>query len=121
MPQPRKPTAVLEQTGAFARNPKRKKARENEPQPTGPLGEPPEGLDGQEQKAWRYLASLIPPGVARNSDRVAMEEMSRLYVACQSNRATLGERQLLQKYQTMFGMTPADRSRVKADPEKQKV
>jgi hypothetical protein len=40
--RPRKPTKLLEITGALRKNPARGRAREGEPQPAGDLGDPPE-------------------------------------------------------------------------------
>ena len=121
MPQPRIPTAKLEARGAYLKHPERKRARKDEPKPTGELGEPPKHLDRQEKKAWRYVASLLPPGVAANRDRVAMEEIACLLVSCRRKRATAAERNLLRGYLRDFGMTPADSSRVSASqPDKPK-
>src|ERR1039458_6561198 len=88
MPQPRVPTAKLEARGSFLKHPERKRARKNEPQPTGELGDPPKHLDRDEKAAWIYVASLLPPGVAKNRDRVAMEEIACLLVSCRKRRAT---------------------------------
>jgi hypothetical protein len=112
MPQPRVPTSTLEAKGSFLKHPERKRARAREPKPTGELGDPPEEMPRDEKAAWQYLVSIIPAGVAKNSDRIAMEEMACLLVACRSKRATAGERQLLRNYLAAFGMTPSDRSRV---------
>jgi hypothetical protein len=121
MPQPRIPTAKLEARGAFLKHPERKRARKDEPKPTGELGEPPKHLDRDEKAAWIYVASLLPPGVAANRDRIAMEEIACLLVSCRRKRATSAERNLLRGYLRDFGMTPADSSRVSASqPEKKK-
>jgi hypothetical protein len=121
MPQPRVPTAKLEARGAYLRHPERKRARKNEPQPTGELGEPPKHLDRAEKAAWNYVASLLAPGVAANRDRIAMEEIACLLVSCRRKRATSAERNLLRGYLRDFGMTPADSSRVSArQPEQSK-
>ena len=116
MPQPRVPTSKLEARGAFLKHPERRRARKNEPQPTGELGDPPKGLDREEKVAWLYVASLLAPGVAVNRDRIAMEEIARLLVSCRRKRATSAERNLLRGYLRDFGMTPADSSRVAAAP-----
>jgi hypothetical protein len=116
MARPRTPTAVLETKGSFLRHPERKRARVNEPRPTGELGDPPGDLSKQEKVAWRYLASLLAPGVAKNMDRAAMEEVAILRVICKSGQATAAERQLYRNYLAAFGMTPADRSRVQVEP-----
>jgi hypothetical protein len=63
MTRPRKPTAVLEQGGAFVKDPQRKRARQNEPKPSGPIGDPPDHLDREEIQAWQYLASILLPGI----------------------------------------------------------
>ncbi len=114
MPTPRKPTALLESSGAFLKHPERRKEREGEPQPTGELGDPPDDLGREEKAAWRYLANLLPTGVATNMDRAAFEEMACLRVICRGGRATAAERQQYSNYLSRFGMTPADRSRVKS-------
>ena len=118
MPAVRKPTEVLERTGAFKINPSRGRARAAEPKPGGDLGEPPDHLAKEVKAAWRYLAGLLPEGVAKDMDRAAMEEMAMLRVICQSSRATAAERTLYKSYLSLFGMTPADRSRVKVDQKK---
>lgn len=120
MPQPRVPTAIQEAKGSFLKHPERKRARASEPRPTGELGDAPDDISREEKAAWRYLASLLAPGVATSMDRAAMEEASRLRVICQSNRATAAERQLYRNYLAAFGMTPADRSRVHAQAEGEK-
>jgi hypothetical protein len=116
MARPRTPTAVLETKGSFLHHPERKRARANEPRPTGELGDAPEDLSKEEKTAWRYLASLLAPGVAKNMDRAAMEEAAILRVICKSSQATAAERQLYRNYLSAFGMTPADRSRVHVEP-----
>jgi hypothetical protein len=114
MPQPRTPTAKLEARGAYLKHPERKRARAQEPQPTADLGDPPKELNAEEKKAWLYIAGCLTPGVAKVSDRIAMEEAACLLVTCRSKRATAAERNLLKAYLRDFGMTPADRSRVQA-------
>jgi len=122
MPQPRVPTAIIKARGGFLRHPERARARANEPQPTGELGPPPRHLANNEREAWVYISRIIPPGVAKNSDRIAMEEIACLLAKCRTKgkRAVkAAERQLLKSYLAEFGMTPAARSRVSATlPEK---
>lgn len=120
MPQHRKPTAQLEASGSFLRHPERRRARAQEPNPTGELGNPPDELDREQKKAWLYLANLLPENVAKDMDRAAFEEMACLRVICRSARATAAERQLYRNYLAAFGMTPADRSRVKVDHGKER-
>jgi hypothetical protein len=70
MGRPRKPTAVLELTGAFRKNPQRKRT---EPPTAGPLGDPPEHFTAEQAAVWHELASICPPGVLMRSDRVVVE------------------------------------------------
>jgi hypothetical protein len=104
MARPRTPTGVLEAKGSFLKHPERKRARANEPKPTGELGDAPDDLSREEKAAWRYLASLLAPGVATSMDRAAMEEASRLRVMCKSSQATAAERQLYRNYLAAFGI-----------------
>lgn len=91
----------------------------NEPKPTGELGDPPKSLKADEKEAWFELASLIPPGVAANTDRWHVEETVCLMALSRRLRA-VGQRmtaaegsQLISNLGKM-GMNPADRSRVTA-------
>lgn len=55
MPRPRTPTAKAKLTGAAANHPERFKAR-SDPKSSGPVGDPPAFLSGNEKKAWRDFA-----------------------------------------------------------------
>ena len=90
MARSRTPTAILEAKGSFLRNPKRKMARKNEPKPNGE-GEPPNSLTAAQKRAWRYLAGLLAPGVAKSMDRAAFEEMACLRVLCKTGTAKVAE------------------------------
>jgi hypothetical protein len=50
-------------------------------------------------------------------DRAAFEEMTCLRVICKTGAAKVAERQLYRVCLGLFGMTPADRSKVQAEPE----
>lgn len=121
MPQHRVPTAIQEARGSFLRHPERKRARSGEPKPTGELGEPPEHMERDEKAAWRELAALVPPGVAKNCDRWAFENTVILQVKNRKGRANAGEQSLLKGYLAALGLTPADRSRVHAAAPKDKA
>jgi hypothetical protein len=66
MARPNKPTALLELNGAFKKDPARRRAREHEPKPSGPLGEPPASFPPNQKQAWLELSSQAPPGVLTN-------------------------------------------------------
>ncbi len=113
MSRPRKPTAVLEGTGAFVKHPERKRARSAEPIPTAPLGDPPTHLGTEEKAIWIELSALIPPNVAKNSDRFAVEIIVCLMANFRKQRATVGELAQLSSLLGRMGLTASDRSRIK--------
>ena len=55
MPRPRLPTAVLELRGTFKRNPRRKRARADEPIVHTPLPDPPARLEPGAADIWREM------------------------------------------------------------------
>jgi hypothetical protein len=73
MARPRKSTALLELSGAFRKNPARRRARASEPAWNGPLGDPPAHFDGEQCKIWQELAQRSPAGVLARSDRAFFE------------------------------------------------
>ena len=116
----RKPTALLEASGAFIHNPQRRRDRENEPVPTSPLGDPPETMSAVQKRMWIEFAAEIPPGVAFNSDRALLEMAVRLRSKLRSGKASGGEYACLITCIREMGMTPVSRSKVKAVVEKEK-
>lgn len=114
MARPRKPTALLT-PDAFRRNPKR--ARPAEPQPTGPLGDPPARLSAAEKTAWRELSSQIPANVLTNTDRAWLEIASRLWARMVKDGIgggglMVGEVAALKDCLSKMGMNPSDRSKI---------
>jgi hypothetical protein len=120
MPATRKPTNVLEMSGAFAHDPQRKRDREHEPTPTGPLGNAPESMTAAQKKMWDEFASEIPPGVAGNCDRTLFEMAVKLRNLVRTGRANAAEFGLLIACIREMGMTPVTRSKVKATVEKER-
>jgi hypothetical protein len=126
MARPPKTTAEHELSGAFEKNPKRRRARENEPKPTGPLGDPPEHLTREESAIWNELTQLCAPGVLKNSDRLHVELVCTLMARKRKDgiggRAGLnnGELNTLGLFLAKVGMNPADRTKIGVTPEKQK-
>jgi hypothetical protein len=118
MARPRKPTAILELSGAFKHDPQR--ARGDEPQPTGGLGAPPEYMKQTERAAWRELAEVASPGVLTNADRWLVELACRLMARLRDpgTHLSTGESNQLLLCLTRMGMTPADRNRIHVDPAK---
>lgn len=118
MPQPRKPSKILEMTGAFDKNPDRGRARVNEPVPTGELGGPPKHLDDKAKKIWKELSKILPRGVAADCDRLSFELIVTLMSRFRDGSIRGFELTVMNSLLSRFGLTPADRSRVSATPPK---
>lgn len=116
MARPRTPTNVLALRGAFDKNPDRGRARANEPAPTKPLGLPPKHLTDEQKAVWRELAKRLPEGVAFDSDRHAFEMLAVLFAEFRASQLRMPPPQMRQIENLLgrFGLTPADRSKVKA-------
>lgn len=119
MGRPRKPTRVLELKGAFKKNPSRKAARENEPEATGPFGQPPDCLDEAQRARWEEIAEWGRNYLSSRHRGVA-ELTCRLWMLDRGGKANAGQQSLLLTCWTRLGMTPADESRVKAPPADKK-
>lgn len=129
MARPRKPTKVLELTGALRKNPQRRRERAQEPTVEAPLGPPPERLGQRTHRlvedpalfgalcveAWHELQSHAPWLTA--ADRVLLETLA-VWVA-EDWLGLLPTQLVPSKLRAlgMLGLTPADRSKVKAPPE----
>ena len=91
MGRSRKPTAVLDATGAFAKNPQRKAARENEPEPNGPIGDAPDYFNQTELSIWDEYVDEAPAGVLTKGDRKTLELAVRLTAKARFERAATGK------------------------------
>jgi len=76
--RPRTPTQVLEDKGAFAKDPQRRASRKDEPKPNGPIGAPPDYFDDNHREVWQELVDEAPRGVLAKSDRKQLELTTRL-------------------------------------------
>jgi hypothetical protein len=129
MPARRKPTALLEASGAFDHNPARRREREGEPVPEGPLGEPPakwleQAAAGNPKYAkyveiWYRFAAQASFGVLSSMDRSFIKQAVDLEYRL--DRAmdgygpalTAGEQAAFNKCLVQMGCVPSERSRVK--------
>jgi hypothetical protein len=120
MPQPRKPTAIHELSGSYKVHPERRADRQGEPEPDGPIGDAPESFSDDERAMWDELVSIAHAGVPTRADRPAMEMLSRMFARFRAREEmTAAELARIHSLLASFGMTPADRSRVKAPPKKE--
>jgi hypothetical protein len=107
MPRPRKPTAMLELSGAFKRNPNRKKARANEPIVTTPLPSPPKYLTSATAATWqemkRYGYWLT------SADRFLVEIAATFVARYRVNELKSGDVSLLIALLGKIGFSPKER------------
>jgi phage terminase small subunit len=110
MARPRKPTAALELTGAFSRNPKRGKARENEPRPLGKIGDPPETLAEDAAIVWEEMAAegFWLTSADRFQLEIAAKYMAYFRIGG-SDTKTIGQ---LIAVLNKLGFSPAERSKI---------
>jgi phage terminase small subunit len=121
MPRPRKPTAELEARGAFVKDPQRAEGRADAPEPEGEIGDPPEYLSNQAIPIWHQLKAELLSGVCGKSDRDAFALLCELAFEI---RAGSRDSKIITQYIKLlglFGMTPADRSRLKSDKPKKEA
>lgn len=113
----RKATAVLEASGSFDKNPKR---RRFDPPASDEIGGPPAHFAEDESKTWHELIDTSPKGVLKNSDRAALEIASTLLADYRKDRASFNTSRLsaLQKALASLGRTPVDRGRIAAPEPK---
>ena len=114
MPRPRKPTKLLAIQGGLRAT--RHRGREHEPEILLPLGEPPLDWPAPAKLLWGELADILPPGVATKSDRLAFELLCRLVgnMRVDSEGLTAALAGQIRAACGLFGLSPADRSRVSA-------
>jgi hypothetical protein len=116
---------VLERRGAFKHDPQRKRDRLDEPKPAAELGEPPEYFTEELIAIWDELAGVCPAGVLTNADRWLVELACQLMLKFRTvgliPKVGMTGAELCQLITCLsrMGMTPADRSRVGVQSEKQ--
>jgi hypothetical protein len=122
MSRHRLPTDILLRNGAFEHDPQRLAAREDEPKPAGPLGDPPEYFLLAERQAWTELSEQVPRGVLTIADRVLVEITSGLIARLRdrdpetARPLKAAEYNLVISCLARMGLTPADRSKIAAKP-----
>lgn len=119
MARPQKPTLVKDITGAHKKNPKRKP--KSEVRPRAGIGPAPVSPSSEFAAVWDEIVGMICPGVAGNSDRLALEILAHL--VCEFRRAptemTGMKLARIEALMARFGLTPVDRQKIKA-PEDDK-
>lgn len=111
MARPRKPTNVLELTGAFKKHPERAR---KDAEAVGDLTAPPAHINGAVLHAWNEIAKYAPRDVLTDSDRLSIELAANLLAQFRDDPIEFTAAKLvrLEALLGKFGMTPADRSKV---------
>jgi hypothetical protein len=124
--RPPKPSNLLELSGAFKKNPKRKAARSGEPVPSGPLGAPPAQwmIESPEafgyQKAaelrqiWTEIASMAP--WLTSADRHTVEDICVLRLKARKDTIKPGERNVLRALNNSCGLDASGRAKINTFP-----
>lgn len=115
MGRPRKPTKILELSGAFNNKPGRREDRGNEPEPTGEIGPPPKHFKRKALKdIWQEIINITPPGVLTNADRIHLEMICYALEAYRRNPSEFlaARHTRLEAMLGKIGLSPADRSKV---------
>jgi phage terminase small subunit len=115
----RLPTAVQDAKGYFEHNPDRFPEGSEALEEAAPLDVPPARLDEDHRDIWREIVIVLVPGVLKVSDAWAFESMVRLIFKEQKGTIEIGERGQLIKLYSLFGMTPADRSKIQVEKKPQ--
>lgn len=115
MPGPRKPTELLQLSGAFKQNPQR--AREVGPKSTEPLGDPPATFQAPERAIWYELVGNAPTGVLTSTERPILEVLSLLMLRLRTSWPKAAELALILNCLVQLGWTPSARSRVVGTPQ----
>lgn len=109
MGRPRKPSNVLELSGAFKQHPSRRRTGVKAPDRS--IGAPPEHFDDHQRAAWAELVRDAPPGVLKASDQVALALAASLMAEFRQApyAFTAAKHSNLLKLLQQFAMTPSSR------------
>ena len=111
------PSAVLEASGAFDRNPARKRkdlVSEKE------LGNAPKHLTAEEKDVWKELSNQLPPGLATSADRFVFEIACKLMNKFRTVGTNSSETAQLLNALAKLGASPSDRSKCSVPVDKAK-
>jgi len=113
MPRPRKPSNILEMTGAYKKNPQRK--RPNKPKAKRGISiDPPETFEPDQKQAWKDIIERCPDKVLMNSDELTVEMASVMLARFRQDGAQTPSHILtrLDIILDRMGMTPSGREKL---------
>lgn len=110
MARPRKPIEELKLSGAFAKNPNR---RRTAPKSTKTIGTPPRYFTDDEKVCWKEILRDSIPGVLTGADRWLVEAACLVMAKMRRREPMNGpERMTLMQAITKAGLSPVDRQRL---------
>ena len=119
MARPKTATAILELRGAFKKHPERK--RPKEPKPSAPLNKrAPQHLKAHQQKTWRQLMKIVPPGVLMNADCLIVEIAACLLAEYRKDPDAMPTARITRLTTELgkLGLSPPDRAKLMvAEPD----
>ena len=116
-----KPNHLKLLNGSAKQHPERHREDHLIPEPENGIGSAPKHLDPEVQVIWDEVVELIPKGVAGDSDRLSLELLCRVLFEIRTTEKFIASHyQQFISLASRFGLTPADRQRVKV-PEKPKT
>ena len=112
----RKPTKVLQLSGAFRKNPNRARIDPD----TEALKAPPKHLSDSQRQIWADIVRAAPKGVITEADRFSLEILCTLVDQFRTKPADMLAAKLVRLDVLLgkFGLTPSDRSKVAAPARK---
>jgi len=117
MARPRLPDELHVITGAWDKNPNRR--RTGTPKSENPFGNPPKYFAADEKKCWKEILENALPGVLTGADRWVAETACIIMAKMRRRENMHGnEMSLLVTCLSKLGMTPVDRTRLSATPDK---
>jgi hypothetical protein len=120
MARPPKPTAMHEASGAYKKNPNRK--RNGEAKPRMGIGQAPVSRATDFSDVWDEIVSAVPPGVLGNTDRLHLEITCNLVCEYRRNPEEFPGYKMseMNKMLGKLGMNPIDRIRITVPEQEEK-
>jgi hypothetical protein len=112
MPTPKKSTKTLVASGAFSQNPSRAEGRGDDMLPTGELRACPTAFTDSQKQCWAELVAMMPPGVLKNADNFAVENLAVLQAMTRDGSATMSTYAQVTALLDRFGLNPKARPNV---------
>lgn len=121
MPKRRLSFEQAEARGSNQINAGRFKDRQDMPETTGALGDPPKHLPGPVKKVWKELAQVIPAGVAGETERQKLELAAQLLSQFRTNPTNMPTSRiaLLEGMLGRLGLDPQARTKMHVSPPKE--